>query len=334
MKKEQEEAYQKSMTMYLDQATSEVESIQQEIPDAIKQGLLAVSEKKRKREEASPMVEQSPNSLCTLSGDIVVVTSEKGSSAQIQSNSDFGTAAVVLDSSPPAATPILYYEVGIVTGGLAQIGWANLIGEHSFSPNSDFGDGVGDDAASYAIDGSRSLKFHGGTEESYGLHWKQGDTLGCLFDTKKRIISFSLNGVSAGEAFSTTFDSLFPAISCNQGQVLELHTAQVDCKYFPENGAIAVQDLIIRQDASSAVSLEEALKFKTQRKPMEVESEQQRLNMKPYASQKKKTAVKGAVETVVPDPLDLSPFKSAKELESLGLDRLKAALMALQVKCG
>jgi splicing factor 3A subunit 3 len=32
--------------------------------------------------------------------------------------------------------------------------------------------------------------------------------------------------------------------------------------------------------------------------------------------------------------LDLSPFNSAEELKSLGLDRLKSALMALNLKCG
>lgn len=34
------------------------------------------------------------------------------------------------------------------------------------------------------------------------------------------------------------------------------------------------------------------------------------------------------------EPLDLAPFKSAKDLESVGLDRLKGALMALGLKCG
>ena len=32
--------------------------------------------------------------------------------------------------------------------------------------------------------------------------------------------------------------------------------------------------------------------------------------------------------------LDLSAFSSAEELASLGLDRLKSALMALNLKCG
>ena len=37
---------------------------------------------------------------------------------------------------------------------------------------------------------------------------------------------------------------------------------------------------------------------------------------------------------VTPEILDLSKFESVSELEVLGLDRLKSALMALGVKCG
>jgi hypothetical protein len=323
------------MTLYLDQATSAVESIQQEIPDAIKQGLQAVSENKRKRAEAAPIVEQSTNSLCTLSGDMVVVMNEQRSSARMQSSTDFGTAVLVLDRSPPAETPILYYEVSLVTAGVAQIGWACLVGEQRFSPNNDLGDGVGDDAASYGVDGSRNLKFFDGKEESYDLQWKQGDRLGCLFDTQKRSISFTVNGKTAGEAFSTTFDSLFPALSCNQGQVLELHTARDDCKYFPKKDAIAVQELIVSEDdASSAVSQQLVTESKA-KAPVEFEIEERRnLKPKPSPSQKEIIPKKPPAKIVQAEYLDLGPFKSANELESLELSRLKAALMALHVKCG
>ena len=34
------------------------------------------------------------------------------------------------------------------------------------------------------------------------------------------------------------------------------------------------------------------------------------------------------------EPLDLGPYNSAEELEAVGLDRLKSALMALGLKCG
>jgi len=35
-----------------------------------------------------------------------------------------------------------------------------------------------------------------------------------------------------------------------------------------------------------------------------------------------------------PESLDLEQYSSAKELEALGLDRLKSACMALRIKCG
>lgn len=45
---------------------------------------------------------------------------------------------------------------------------------------------------------------------------------------------------------------------------------------------------------------------------------------------------KASVSTVIlnPEPLDLSNFTSCEELEKLGLDRLKSALMAIGMKCG
>lgn len=42
----------------------------------------------------------------------------------------------------------------------------------------------------------------------------------------------------------------------------------------------------------------------------------------------------GSVLTNVGAHLDLSAFSSWEELASLGLDRLKSALMALGLKCG
>eukprot|EP00980_Cylindrotheca_fusiformis_P021408 scaffold8259_cov143-Cylindrotheca_fusiformis.AAC.26 len=319
------------MTMYLDQATSAVESIKQTIPDAIKQGLQAASEKKRKRAESTQATERNPDSLCTLSGDIVMAKGQLASSRQIQSKSDFGTAVLVLDFSPPIKTAIIYYEVVLVTGGLAQIGWASLVGEQSFSPNNDLGDGVGDDDASYGVDGSRSLKFHGGREEPYSLQWKKGDRLGCLFDSQKRVISFTINGEDTGKAFSTPFYTLFPALSCNQGQILELITAKTDCRFFPEADAIAVQDLLCEHHSSSK---RQGVLSKSKRNSDEFEASDQKGQGKSSALQKPTIPLRPSEGEIRPEPLDLAVYQSAKELELLGLDRLKSALIALQVKCG
>lgn len=39
-------------------------------------------------------------------------------------------------------------------------------------------------------------------------------------------------------------------------------------------------------------------------------------------------------ETSQAEPIDLSNYNSAEELESIGMDRLKSALLSLNMKCG
>jgi hypothetical protein len=353
LKKEQEAVYQNSMTHYLDQATSAVESIKEGLSDAIRQGLDNASKKKRKRVEPPPQ-QDNPNSLCTLSGEVVIANNQKAS-VELQSKSDFATAVLVLDTAPPAAV-LLYYEVTLVTGGMAQIGWASLVGSDDdddddsiapFTPNNDLGDGVGDDTASFAVDGSRGQRFHAGSEQDYPMmEWKAGDRLGCCLDTNTGTLSFTLNGKDLGKAFTTSLKSLVPAFSCNQGEILELHTTREDCRHFPGENAVAVGDLV---DASSLVSdlqeekpstgdessnvIEKESTEKTSpslKSPPADSNPQSKADKKPAA----KTEPPPKKEPVKMEPLDLDKFQSASELEALGLDRLKGALMALRVKCG
>jgi hypothetical protein len=342
-KQEQEVAYQNSMTHYLEQATTATESIQKSIPDAIQQGLAAAAavagSNKRKHPDTNPLLENAePNSLLELSGEWVVEAeagnpeSMSSSGLQLQSKSEFGTAVLVLDHVAADKIFTIYYEVTLVTGGLAQIGWSSLMGDTPFAPNNELGDGVGDDAASFAVDGSRKLKFHAGREEKYPLVWKQGDRLGCWMNTKDSTIGFSVNGVDFGEAFRFDKEKIefVPAFSCNQGQILQLHTTKADCKYFPGDDTVAVGDLMMttaippegiqRRPNENQKAKAESVVVSSQAAPTPT------TNVDPTAPAKK--------EAIEPQPLDLNPFHSAKELEELGLDRLKSALMALRVKCG
>ena len=335
LKKEQENALQESITHYVGQAATASESIQQSLPSAIQQGLLAAKNKKRKR---APIVEDDDskvNSLCTLSGDIVM------DGLQLQSKSDFSTAVLVLDKEIPSSAQGIYYEVTLVTGGLAQIGWATLVGDLTFEPNDLVGDGVGDDAASYAVDGSRQLKFHAGEETAFGKTWKAGDRLGCYFEPSTGHLSFSLNGKDMGVAFTTKLSSLFPAMSCNQGEILELHTKPEECKYTPK-GATHINDLLVAPDEDKSHISAESTQADTGGKVSKQASEKQSPSKENEASKPPAKKI-SAPETVPPpvpklpvkpEPLDLKGFSSAEELEKLGLDRLKGALMALQVKCG
>jgi hypothetical protein len=330
MKKERDELYQKSMTVYLDKATTVTETLQDEIPDAIKQGLEALNAKKRKYVEEPFVVDQNPSALCTLSGDMVLVKNKENGSAQIQSKSEFATAVLVLDQLPAEEAQLIYYEVTLVSGGLAQIGWACLVGEQRFFPNSDLGNGVGDDVSSYGIDGSRRLKFHGGNEDKCDIQWKDGDRLGTYFDSKNRSIWFAVNGSKPTKLFQLSEDmkeSLVPAISCNLGQVLELHTRRQDCKFFPVGPVTPADEMIAKEDD------------KGQSNPPEANAQNKSSTSAKEVQHKPKMADEQAETTmkktrIQPERLDLNPFQTATDLEALGLDRLKSALMALQVKCG
>ena len=371
-----------SLKLYVGKTTEASENIQHSIGNAIQQGLQAQKAaaaaqhaKKRKRhadvlqQQEQPILDanQQPSSLVALSGEVVVEDSseqvgktKKGSTTrtlQMQSKSDFATAVYVLDQKQqPKQT--LYYEIELVTGGVAQIGWANLVSNGNdgqgigksiaatipvFEPNNDEGDGVGDDASSFAFDGGRHLKFHGGSEERYGggektAAWKAGDIVGCLYNATEGTIAYSLNGQDFGIAFKLTPQQqqsmvLFPAVSCNEGEILTWRVREGECQHFPSN-ATAVHDLTVvpsKSDSAGAIkpeskSTETANKTETSSKTTKASNSSTKMQTTGPPSK--------PVPPAKPELLDLEPFKSAEELEKLGLDRLKSALMALQAKCG
>jgi hypothetical protein len=347
LKKEQEEMYQKTMTHYLTETTSISESIQEDLNDAIKQGLkknaAALSKKRKRTGDAADDVEETtvtfskddqPNALVSLTGEVVMEPSTPDApSVQLQSKSEFMTAVLVLDCS---TSPLVsyYYEVTLVTGGLAQIGWACLAGEKaSFEPNNETGDGVGDDASSFAIDGLRELKFHDGQEWEHKIKWKAGDRLGCLLDNSgdESKIMFSLNGSDLGEAFSTKLKPLVPAFSCNQGEILELHMTQEACKYFPKNMLNVVAVKNCSEESATSSKGTDAKQAGSPEKETSNEKAENRITKQKAPTFPPSEAPK---ESVKPEALDLEQYDSLEKLEALGLDRLKSALMFLKVKCG
>ncbi len=155
----------------------------------------------------------SPSHLMTLAGEVAVYdipNTKQQQSLSLQSQSDFATAVVVLDKSKLTPCKGIYIECTIQSAGLAQIGWIRAPDSNSecaFLPNSDTGDGVGDDAASYG--GLCGLKFHNGEEVCYGdgYRWKSGDVLGCWckFSDEEAAtvqIGYTLNGSDLGAAYS------------------------------------------------------------------------------------------------------------------------------------
>jgi hypothetical protein len=335
-------------------------------------------------------INQQPSSLVTLSGEVIVVEPESSSPSsgdtltppglQIQFKSDFATAVLVLDQALPNAVVSsddtdkkicakLYYEIQLVTGGLAQIGWASLVPADSpptapngssddkeaslsatirssvvFAPNNDLGDGVGDDGASFAFDGSRGKKFHAGHEESYGgtsSRWKAGDVVGCRYDLGAGIISYSLNGQELGVAFTLPQQQpplvLFPAVSCNAGEIVTWHVRQEECLYFPDS-ATAVHDLIVGSGTPTETTSTDNDDDINETIPMLPSIPVDNAVITHVAPKAVTVAVEDkplpAAVIILPEPLDLEPFSSATALEELGMGRLMSALMAEQCKCG
>jgi hypothetical protein len=93
-----------------------------------------------------------------------------------------------------------WYEATVIKPGeCPQIGWADDASKASA------GNGVGDDAHSWGVDGDRVKVWHGGEGAVYGSAWKAGDVVGFAVDLDAGTISFSLNGSwepPMGQAFA------------------------------------------------------------------------------------------------------------------------------------
>jgi hypothetical protein len=110
-----------------------------------------------------------------------------------------------------------YFELGVVdTGSCQQFGFCSE-GFHLAEQESA---GVGDDAHSWAVDGSRQLLWPGGKSKPFGSKWSVGDVIGVALDMRSAssvVFSISVNGSFAdpnGVAFgdiSATY--LSPAFS-------------------------------------------------------------------------------------------------------------------------
>ena len=293
--------------------------------------------------------------LLTLSGEMslfeVTNTSKKSADAdgpfltRLQSQSDFATAVLLMDpgklKEAAAKGQGIYVEYQIQSAGLAQIGWIRRPESNSgtFLPNSDTGDGVGDDSESWGYDGSRGLKFHAGKEEPYGfgkdsikLEWKVGDVLGSwcrIVPTDESIeIGYSLNGTDLGVAFkidgvSSDDIAFYPALSLNMNEVVDVNTGPGFAEAMAK-GCVGVGEL-----AKTDTNYDSNFK--------EVEKSDARVPgpEEPATKRPREQAIKqddaGAAEIV---PFDLNSVSSIEELTSLGADRLKSILLSMGIKCG
>ena len=85
-----------------------------------------------------------------------------------------------------------YYELHIKhIQGVAQFGWATAGFKRSTEPT---GEGIGDNAFSWAFDGVRVSKWGDGSSSAFGVEWKEGDVLALACDMVSKTASFSVNG--------------------------------------------------------------------------------------------------------------------------------------------
>jgi hypothetical protein len=110
-----------------------------------------------------------------------------------------------------------YFEPQVIElFSAAQFGFCT----QGFEPRKyDVGEGAGDDAFSWAVDGARLKKWHEGPSEgSFGSEWAVGDVIGFALDMRTAaVISVSVNvsfGAPNGVAFSDMNEPfLSPAFS-------------------------------------------------------------------------------------------------------------------------
>lgn len=287
-------------------------------------------------------VSLAPSPLAVVSG----AASVHGSSAR--GDSEFCTLQIFTE----AVRGRYYYEVRLETDGVMQLGWA----AEAFSPREDEGDGVGDDGHSWSFDGCRRFAWHGGDATSYGGEepWRPGDIVGCALDSIARKIWFSRNGSRLGVAFEDLPEttSFLAALSLEDEEALRVVLDRKHLAHLPEG----YEPLLDERDQAPGEKVPE-----TQRQPADeiVEKSSHVVDVQPADEVEEKlprvvdvrpsneiaetdttpaetdtTPAEAAPPDVEPEALDLEAFATTADLEALGLDRLKSALLALGCKCG
>ena len=168
-----------------------------------------------------------------------------------------------------------YFEVKVHTAGCVQIGWV----DSAYDGGADVGEGVGDDAHSWAFDGWRMYLWHELSAE-WGAKWSPGDVVGCAVDLDLGQMSFFLNGlgeeVDMGLAFSSMDVSggLYPCASFNRGEVIQFNFGSTPFAFPPPVGYLPYADHVLSSMAANrnfrsdfAKSLKSLVSFSSTAKP-------------------------------------------------------------------
>lgn len=234
------------------------------------------------------------------------------------------------------------------------------------------GDGVGDDSNSWAYDGVRQQKWNGESSD-YGQAWRAGDVVGCLLDLDLGTIRYTLNGEDLGVAFenidfgirtvggdSSSKEGMFPALSLEEGEAARVNIGDRPFMYLPSNGELkykgvwealpqhlketasfGTQTLPLQQEVVKPVekTSKEATASSPKSSPIDrpeqkLQSPKKRNREESPVQHTAKAVPKAKVPPAAPEPVNLDEYNSVAELEEVGLDRLKVALVARGLKCG
>jgi len=94
-----------------------------------------------------------------------------------------------------AESGVLYYEVTVLEGseGIPQIGFSLKDGIERGDGN--VGNGCGDKASSWALDGTRCMKWFEGETSEFACKWEPGDVIGLAANVTAGKLAVSKNGV-------------------------------------------------------------------------------------------------------------------------------------------
>lgn len=241
-----------------------------------------------------------------------------------------------------------YYEARLVTDGVMQLGWSTS----NFAPDESDGDGAGDDDASWAFDGCRQRIWTAAEPKAYGdTAWTAGDIIGCLLD--RGALRFSRNGRDLGVAFEGLPSPLFATISLEDNEAVVLAFDRQQMRFLPPGASplaeAAVEPVLPRaiprpeetlvvssepQEESPPKVLDEAAASETRAERQPPEQEQAPTDAAARPTEQVVPPAPPKRPEVVPEALDLADIESVMELEALGLDRLKSALLFAGCKCG
>jgi len=190
--------------------------------------------------------------------------------------------------------------------------------------------------------------------------WKEGDVVGCLYDSAKGTVHYYLNGTDLGIAVtveSTIAPStskqivpprLCPVWSMDEDEIISVNIGP-NFKFTPTSSdgetsldITAVCDLVTVVDAAVDTKAEECTSIKaglgvTVAAPSNIatnDPSKARTTTKIIANETNGAKSSSTKNNTVSKEVNLNDFKSAKALEELGMDQLKGSLFALGCKFG